>query len=104
MEIDEFYPPQHVHGIEEDYDMMVDDDELPIQTQPLTQGTLDSKWAKAEYSTSQNRRELSQPPSYLDDDPTLVAPKRPPQEHLTYSNSNNLSIHKDGSWQSIYTP
>lgn len=107
MEIDEFYPHQQEHRIEEDYDMMVDDDELqwPSQTQQFTQGTSDSKWAKAQNSTYGNRRRGSSPTlAYLDDDPTLVAPKKPPQENLIYSNSNHNSIRKDGSWQSIYTP
>lgn len=102
MEIDEFYPHQQENRIEEDYDMMVDDDEvqLPSQTQQFIQGTLDSKWARTRSNTYENRPSLA----YLDDDPTLVAPKKPPQEHLIYSNSNHNSIRKDGSWKSIYTP
>lgn len=48
MEIDEFYPQQHT--IEEDYDMMIDDEDnrelyTKIAIDQLN-GSLDSKWAK----------------------------------------------------------
>lgn len=92
MEIDEFYPPNNE---EEDYDMMIDDDDC-IKS---AKGTNESRWAKA---PPRGRKSKSEP-AYLDNDPTLVAPKKPPQD-LSYSNSNHVPINKDASWTSIYSP
>jgi hypothetical protein len=97
MDIDEFYPINTVdtnhHPVQqtEDCDMMVDDDyayiSLPANTITDTtldksQGTSASKWANAPYTSHKN----SKPLAYLDNDPTLVAPKRPFRpEHHSYS-------------------
>ncbi|CAO0800098.1 unnamed protein product [Mucor circinelloides] len=95
MEIDEIYPPgasrlpQHHNTMEMDYDMMIDDDIEGYSTQqpPALKlgGTHDSKWAKA--TTSQHSYRDTSSPAYLDDDPTLTAPKRPyrPQHTSIYS-------------------
>lgn len=81
MEIDEFYPPP-----EEDYDMMLDEEDIPTSSKH-------SQWAS----------KLPDPPAYLDNDPTLTAPKKP-RQNTTYSNSNFLPLSKDASWTSIYSP
>lgn len=105
MEIDEFYP------IEEDYDMMIDDEDHHHHqqqqqhdiTNPLPlKGTNASQWAKLDCLKKKSRTKPEKP--YLDNDPTLVAPKKPPQKNLTYSNSNYVPINKDLSWTSIYSP
>lgn len=98
MEIDEFYPQQGIH--DEDYDMMIDDDEIitPIKSQQPKDSSA-SRWAKAPLS----RHRKDDVPVYLDNDPTLCAPKKPPQ-NTSYSNSNHVPIYKDVSWTSIYSP
>ncbi|KAL9542970.1 hypothetical protein MBANPS3_008334 [Mucor bainieri] len=97
MEIDEFYPPTaaatsripHHNTMEEDYDMMIDDDLVGINsaqqaTTPLKLGgTHDSKWAKAAPPRHSYRDTALSTPAYLDDDPTLTAPRRPYRPHHT---------------------
>ncbi|GAA5813355.1 hypothetical protein MFLAVUS_006833 [Mucor flavus] len=106
MEIDEFYPSQSNTVDEEDYDMMIDDD-IHQQEEPesllskLCQGTNESRWAKYEPT---EHKSIPKPVAYLDNDPKLVAPRKPPQENLTYSNSNHVPIKDDTSWTSIYSP
>lgn len=97
MEIDDFYPPasripQQYNTMEEDYDMMIDDDIVGYDDKPTTTiqlgGTHDSKWAKATTSRQSyiNNTTISSP-AYLNNDPTLIAPKRPyrPQHTSIYS-------------------
>jgi hypothetical protein len=112
MEVDEFYPNHnnHSHNNDEDYDMMIDDDEIysikpaAQPSSPKLKGTSDSMWANAPSDNYGRRHRKSfKEPAYLDNDPTLVAPKKPPQ-NLTYSNSNYKPISKDASWTSIYSP
>ncbi|GAN10452.1 hypothetical protein MAM1_0356d09993 [Mucor ambiguus] len=106
MEVDEFYPPAptsrllqqlHHNTMEEDYDMMIDDDLVDISnvqqaTTPLKLGgTHESKWAKAITPRHSSRDTASSTPAYLDDDPTLTAPRRPyrPQHTSIYNYDRN---------------
>ena len=98
MELDEYHHDDS-QGIEEDYDMMIDDDILPV-AEPL-KGVLDSKWATASYTEPRSRnRSQEKIPAYLDGDPTLVAPRRPPRPNATVSNSNFTPLRNDASWTS----
>lgn len=106
MEIDEFYPSQSNTVDEEDYDMMIDDDvhqEEEEEESLLSKlcGTNESRWAKNKPTI---HKSIPEPVAYLGNDPTLVAPRKPPQENLTYSNSNHVPIKDDTSWTSIYSP
>ncbi|GAA5795930.1 hypothetical protein HPULCUR_001295 [Helicostylum pulchrum] len=101
MEIDEFYPSQSNNIVdEEDYDMMIDDDDVhqeeKLVLSKLSKGTNESQWAK--------HKSIPEPVAYLDNDPTLVAPRKPPQKDLIYSDSNHVPIKDDRSWTSIYSP
>ncbi|KAG2195057.1 hypothetical protein INT47_003923, partial [Mucor saturninus] len=83
MEIDDFYPP--IQQPEEDYDMMLDDDHHDILFLEGGGGSEQSRWAKEPTARKSSFKKLPDPPAYLDNDPTLVAPKKPPQ-NTTYSN------------------
>jgi hypothetical protein len=96
MEIDDFYPPasripQQYNTMEEDYDMMIDDDFVGYDDKPKTTiqlgGTHDSKWAKSTSRQSHRNNTTISSPAYLDNDPTLIAPKRPyrPQHTSIYN-------------------
>ncbi|KAG2195470.1 hypothetical protein INT46_003421 [Mucor plumbeus] len=96
MEIDDFYPPasripQQYNTMEEDYDMMIDDDFVGYDDKPKTTiqlgGTHDSKWAKSTSRQSHRNNKTISSPAYLDNDPTLIAPKRPyrPQHTSIYN-------------------
>lgn len=96
------------YAIEEDYDMMIDDDEIylePQEQQPRKlSGTSASIWANAPSETRRRprRKSFREEPAYIDGDPTLTAPRKPPNNRLTYNNSNHKPINKDPSWTSIY--
>lgn len=106
MEIDDFHSPAatsklsqqpHHNTMEEDYDMMIDDDlggfnSAQSAIQPLKLGgTRDSKWAKATAPRHSYRDTALSVPAYLNDDPTLTAPRRPyrPQHTSVYSYERN---------------
>lgn len=106
MEIDDFYPPAatsrlsqqpHHNTMEEDYDMMIDDDlggfnnAQSVKKPFKLGGTLDSKWAKATTPRQSYKDTALSAPAYLDDDPTLTAPRRPyrPQHTSIYSYERN---------------
>ncbi|KAI8642919.1 PIN domain-containing protein [Parasitella parasitica] len=103
MEVDDFYPPallqqyqqqqpqryqqqQQRNIMDEDYDMMIDDGVVGNDGKTALQpgGTQESKWAKAT-SSHRTYRNTTSTPAYLNNDPTLTAPKRPyrPQHTTT---------------------
>lgn len=113
MDIDEVYPtdpnmnnsitnPHSIHETE-DFDMMIDDEyeQLSMPTNPSTPlttqmsvdtslGTSASKWASAPNTA----RHCTTTLAYLDNDPTLVAPKRPFRpEHQAYEWASNMDHH-----------
>ncbi|RCI06512.1 hypothetical protein CU098_011399 [Rhizopus stolonifer] len=64
------------------YSMMIDDEFTHMSD---SFGTQYSKWAKAQHTRHRHNQE---PPAYLDNDPTLIAPKRPYRpEHGVYKTS-----------------
>lgn len=89
MDIDDYdHGQKHTEG--GDFDMMIDEEvtSKPVTAKDLKDGTEKSKWANAssELTYPRPRRNRFEEPAYLDDDPTLTAPRRPFRpEHVSYS-------------------
>ncbi|KAG2230285.1 hypothetical protein INT48_001527 [Thamnidium elegans] len=79
---------------------VINTDDYVMEIDEFYPRTSDSRWAKHEPTIHEP---IPEPVAYLDNDPALVAPKKP-RRKLTYSNSNNVPIKNDASWTSIYSP
>lgn len=91
MDIDDSYTVPHAtpqtHTIEGDHDtmMMEEDGFTATQLKQAWGGTTTSKWAAATPGPRGFSRERQEEPAYLNNDPTLTAPRRPYRpQHVSY--------------------